>query len=149
MARGSGRRHYTKPPQVLSNLHGKVICMELRWKTSEPASALYAAWALIAERPLVDRALSAALEPGARELARALSLAGWDPALLLPHLLVLSADATSDEVALETALNKTVGPSYDRSSVATAARAIAQIKAAFARAKPQAGQELALRADPL
>ena len=110
--------------------------MELSWKASEPANALYAASCLHAGLPIADTRLAEAFAPAADILLAEFAACNAPTNRLLPMLTALAARGVDDNRQLvEQALTKLVG---GRSPLATAtarlAGAVGGLKAAFHQA---------------
>lgn len=133
--------------------------MDLTWKASEPASALYAANCLHAGLPIADTRLAEAFAPAADVLLAEFAACQAPPDRLLPLLTALAARGVDDNRQLvEQAITKLVG---SRSSLAVSVGrltgAISGLKAAFHQAyrasasddAPSLAEQLLLRGRPL
>lgn len=133
--------------------------MELSWKASEPANALYAASCLTAGLPVADTRLAEAFAPAADMLLAEFEACNAPADRLLPLLAALAARGVDDNRQLvEQAITKLAGSrSPLAASTVRLAGAVAGLKAAFHQAyravtaddsRPLA-DELLLRGRPL
>jgi hypothetical protein len=133
--------------------------MELTWKASEPASALYAANCLSAGLPVADARLAAAFAPGVEMVLAEFDACQAPTDRLLPILTGLAARGVDDNRQLvEQAITKLFGSRSPLSSSAgRLAGAIGGLKAAFHQAyrgttgddSRSLADELLLRGRPL
>ncbi len=136
--------------------------MELTWKASEPASAIYAATCLSTGLPVADARLAEAFAPAVDVVLAEFEACTAPADRLLPLLTGLSSRGIDDNRQLfEQALTKLFGRLSDRSpmsaSLGRLAGAVAGLKAAFQTAygKTAASEsrllvdELAIRSRPL
>jgi hypothetical protein len=125
------------------------MTMDLRWRASFSASALYTADALRREQPLVDAALAEALTEPVAQFVGELEQCGLTGDAIWSHLLPLSASIDNNRELAEVALTKVIGrqkaaPLRDR-----LAGRIADLETAFRCVLPQVVDDLALRAGPI
>ena len=123
--------------------------MELQWISSVPASALYAALALVRRRSLVDSDLAAALRPAVAALESELTLYGYPSETLLWQWIPLAASFDGDPELAKVALNKAVGRNHPACCAPVAAEAVVRLQAALLAARPRIAEELPLRMEPL
>jgi hypothetical protein len=124
--------------------------MEIEWLSSAPASALYAALALLRGRTLVEPAIESELTPIVSRLKADLAACDCPAAAVLEQLTALASDGdASDSAWVGTALNKAVGRRHDPRCEPLLTSAAQELIAAFSRARPRAAEELPLRVDPL
>jgi hypothetical protein len=135
--------------------------MQLTWKASEPASAIYAATCLSRGLPVADVRLAEAFAPAVDMLLAEFAACTAPADRLLPLLTGLASRGVDDNRQLvEQALTKLFGRLGDRSplsaSVGRLAGAIAGVKVAYQTAYGKAAgdsrplvDELALRSRPL
>ena len=124
------------------------MAMRLRWLVSTSTSALHATAALVAGRELADSRLFAALEGPAREFGSQ-KRGGADAALLLEHLVGLSAGIGNNVELARVALTKIAGGGVATAHAPALARWIAQVEAEFMAVHPESIGELELRSGPL
>ncbi len=113
--------------------------MELTWKVSEPASALYAATCMSTGLPVVDARLGEAFAPAVEMAISEFEVCGAPADQLLPLLAGLAARGVDDNRQLiQQALTKLHGRLSDGSplsaSIGRLAGAVAGLKAAFLNA---------------
>jgi hypothetical protein len=134
--------------------------MQLTWKASEPASAIYAATCLSTGLPVADARLAEAFAPAVDMLLAEFAACTAPADRLLPLLTGLASRGVDENRQLvEQALTKLFGRLGDRSpmsaSVGRLAGAIAGVKAAFQTAYSKTADsrplvdELSLRSRPL
>ncbi len=123
--------------------------MDLDWRSSVPASALFAALAMVRGRTLIEPTIESTLRPVVNALAAGLQPFGYQAEPLLAELVAQSTLVESAAELAETALNKRVGRAHDAHAWPLLAQAIEQLLAAFLVARPRAADELPLRTAPL
>jgi hypothetical protein len=123
--------------------------MEIVWVSSVPASALYAASAMLRGRTLVEPDLAAALRPAVTALADSLTEHGSAAECVLRQLVPLAASYPSSLPLAEAVLGNAVGKEPADDGARKLAEAITKLLAALAAARPRLAEELPLRVEPL
>jgi hypothetical protein len=125
------------------------MAIELRWLASTATSGLHAAAAILQGATLVDPKMSLALAEPVRDLRGELDALAPEHGLIFEHLIPLSAQFDSPMRLAEVTVAKLVGSQPPATAVASLARRLVALDAAFQAAFPRALQELELRAGPL
>jgi hypothetical protein len=125
------------------------MATELRWIASLPASALWAAQALLYGKQLAAPNIAAALEMPTANFRAAIAECRLDPQRLLPHLIALAAGIPQLHELAEVALAKVLPREQARLQAPRLAETIRQVVAACRTTSPDILDEMSLRAGPI
>ncbi len=121
----------------------------IHWIANSQASHLYAAAAMIANRPLVDVALFESLREVVSELQHELAGGSLERDTFFSLAIPLAQHAVAPRDLAQTVCKKWLGPTFIESIMSRLAVALAELFHAGDRAQPKLADELKLRGGPL